>query len=578
MARLSTTQKEQHLQSGHERQRVVPTQIVRLPVRHARGLELAGGEHVESVETAPALHTVRRQPRPFVGWCSSASSRLWLALFATTLLFAAPLPLLAQQGARQELAVSGSCARCHVSSTLEWGISKHSTVTRSKTKRLPNCVGCHGDSRDHVIDEQNTAKPDRMAHGDAIAALCIECHRRGCEHSPDLKNCQNCHHIHALVNPTLDAATIEKRAGDLAALMKAYQGHLAEGERLLQLAQWEPARIAFAAALKDDPLSDRARSTLAMIARRLKPGLRGFKIVGDQFDAASGLPKEIVLDGLGIGFVLVPAGSVDLGSEQRPDTKPVHTVNLAPFYLAKFEMTQAQWKALMSANPSYYQGAKFPQADAMPVEQVSWDDCQKMLAEINKKVSGGGLRLPTEAEWEFAARTGSADPVDGAAVLSGAWLRENSHVAGAAPDAEAATEQKATGVAREIQDAAMVKAFREMQRVEAAKLAAPDNYAPHPVGASQPNRWGLYDMQGNVAEWCSSLYLPYPYDAADGREAAVGPGTHVLRGDTFMDSVESADLTRRHSDRPSRKLRWNGVRLAFSPPAVEQSAPPPAAN
>ena len=117
--------------------------------------------------------------------------------------------------------------------------------------------------------------------------------------------------------------------------------------------------------------------------------------------------------------------------------------------------------------------------------------------------------------------------------------------------------------------------FKAMQRVEAAKLAAPDSYAPHPVGISQPNHWGLCDMQGNVSEWCSSLYQPYPFDAADGREATVGPGTRVLRGDTFMDSVESADPTRRHSDRPNRKLRWNGVRLAFSPPVVEQAAPPP---
>ena len=506
-------------------------------------------------------------------------ARLKVSLLTGASIFAALLPLLAQQGGRQDLVSAGKCARCHVSSALEWGLSKHSTLTRSKSGRLPNCIGCHGESRDHVIDEQNTAKPDRMAHGDAIATLCIECHRSGCRKTEQKENCQSCHHIHALVNPTLDAATVEKRAGDLAALMQAYQGHLAEGERLVQLAQWEPAQTAFAAALKDYPASDRAKAALIMITRRLKPGLDGFKIVGDQFDPQSGLPKEIVMEGLGLDLVLVPAGSFDLGSEQHADTQPVHTVNIAPFYLAKHEMTQAQWKALMSTNPSYYQGDKFPQADQMPVEQVSWDDCHAMLVEINKRVPSGGVRLPTEAEWEYAARAGSTDSFDATKVLSAAWLRENSRVAGAAPAAEPAPDAGPTRGARGSRgekgasEPGMAQMFKAMQRVEAAKLAAPDSYAPHPVGISQPNHWGLCDMQGNVSEWCSSLYQPYPFDAADGREATVGPGTRVLRGDTFMDSVESADPTLRHSDRPSRKLRWNGVRLAFSPPGVEQTAP-----
>ena len=497
-------------------------------------------------------------------------ARLKISLLAGALIFAT-LPLPAQQGGRQDLVSAGKCARCHVSSALEWGLSKHSTLMRSKGGRLPNCIGCHGESRDHVIDEQNTAKPDRVAHGDAIVTLCVECHQRGCPHTADLKNCQNCHHIHALVNPTLDAATIEKQAGDLAALMQAYQGHMAEGERLVQLAQWEAARTAFAAALKDYPASDRAKAALIMIARRLKPGLRGFTMVGEQFDALSGLPREIIMEGTGIDMMLIPAGSFDLGSERHTDTQPVHTVNIAPFYLAKSEMTQGQWKALMSANPSFHQSAKFPQADQMPVEQISWEDCQKMLAQINQKVPGGGFRLPTEAEWEYAARAGSIGAADAAKVLAVAWLRENSRITPAAPDAGVEPEAGAERVSREASNAGMAQMFKEMQRVEAAKLAAPDSYAPHPVGTAQPNRWGLYDMLGNVSEWCSSLYEPYPYDVANGRESTVAPGLRVLRGDTYMDSAESADFTLRHSERPNRRLRWNGVRLAFSPPGVEQT-------
>ncbi len=480
-------------------------------------------------------------------------ARLSVSLIAWAFVCWAPIPLLAQQGQRQELVSAGVCGRCHVSSALEWGLSKHSTLAR-RNARQPNCVGCHGESRDHVIDEQNTAKPERLVHGEAIATLCLECHRRGCPRTQEVKNCQSCHHIHALVNPTLDAATIAKRASDLAALLEAYQGHLAEGERLAQQAKWEPARTAFAAALKDNPASDRAKAALTMTTRRLNPGLGGFKIVGTQFDAPSGLPREIVLEGLDIAMVLVPAGSFDLGSESHPDATPVHTVSIAPFYLAKFEMTQAQWKALRSTNPSLYQGEKFPQADQLPVEQVSWEDCQAMLAEINQKVPGGAFRLPTEAEWEYAARAGSTGSFPAANVLSAAWLRENS------PNAAFAGNPKATPAAG--------AARGGMQDVEAAKLAASNNYAPHPVGTSQPNPWGLYDMEGNVSEWCSSLFQPYPYNAADGRESPDTPGTRVLRGATFMDSAESADPTLRHSDRPNRKLRWNGVRLAFSPPGV----------
>ncbi len=109
--------------------------------------------------------------------------------------------------------------------------------------------------------------------------------------------------------------------------------------------------------------------------------------------------------------------------------------------------------------------------------------------------------------------------------------------------------------------------------VEAAKLEAPDHFAPHAVGTAKPNPWGLYDMEGNVSVWCSSLALPYPYNKADGREAADGAGLRVVRGATFVDTADAADPTFRHSDRPDRKLRWVGVRLAFSPPEPVIAAP-----
>ena len=205
----------------------------------------------------------------------------------------------------------------------------------------------------------------------------------------------------------------------------------------MKLQQWSGARDAFRAALKVNPASSQAKASLLMCDRRLKPGIAGFKIVGDQFDAQSGLPKEIVLEGSDISMVLVPAGRFDIGSDRNADAQPVHTITVAPFYLGKYEMTQAQWKTLMATNPSFYQGEKYPEADKMPVEQVSWEDCQRMLAEINKKAPGGGFRLPTEAEWEYAARAGATAPPPASQVLRFSWLQENSEPAPVAPVAPA---------------------------------------------------------------------------------------------------------------------------------------------
>jgi len=138
--------------------------------------------------------------------------------------------------------------------------------------------------------------------------------------------------------------------------------------------------------------------------------------------------------------------------------------------------------------------------------------------------------LPTEVEWEFAARSTSRS-TDPAAI---AWFRDNS-----APPSDA-------------------EGFRELSA-----------YAPHPVGTRGPDSHGIYDLAGNVWEWCSSLLKPYPYAAGDGRESESAAGLRVLRGGGYADSPAYLSPSFRHGERPDRRLPFNGVRLARSTPPLK---------
>jgi formylglycine-generating enzyme required for sulfatase activity len=167
---------------------------------------------------------------------------------------------------------------------------------------------------------------------------------------------------------------------------------------------------------------------------------------------------------IGMELVLIQAGTFQMGSTDSgadDDEKPVHTVRISrPFYLGQYEVTQAQWEAVMGNNPSKFKGDP-----SHPVEQVSWDNVQEFIRRLNAKEGGARYRLPTEAEWEYAARAGSTTVYsfgDSASQLGqSAWYEDN---------ADGAT---------------------------------------HPVGRLQPNAWGLYDMHGNVWEWVQDWYGPY---------------------------------------------------------------------
>jgi formylglycine-generating enzyme required for sulfatase activity len=411
-----------------------------------------------------------------------------------------------------------------VVSVLEWGTSRH---VAAKT----TCRDCHGPSKEHVANERNEVKPDRLPRGAQVAKTCLGCHDAGCPRTQQAVSCQKCHHVHALIDPAKRPQGQDDRLAKLHARWGQFGHYMEEGERQVQRGRWEAAQKEFQEALRLIPGNHRAAMRLALCERRRNPALKGFTITGNKFDALTGLPAEVVVAGLDLPMVLVPPGEFDLGSDHLPDARPVHTVAVEAFYLGKWEVTQGQWQALMGTNPSAHQGPAFADAEKMPVENVSWDDCQALVKRLNERVHGGGFRLPTEAEWEYACRVGGEGP-DPKSLGESAWFRENS--------------------------------WRRPPGGQTPPRS--DAWAPRPVGTKRPNRWGLYDMQGNVNEWCSSLFRPYLYDARDGRESLDRPGQRVLRGGHFADSADSLAPGLRHSERPHRRLRWNGLRLARTVP------------
>jgi formylglycine-generating enzyme required for sulfatase activity len=431
----------------------------------------------------------------------------------------------AQDKGRPEFKEAGVCARCHVFHVLEWGISKH-------VAEETNCQSCHGPSRAHVANERNEVPPDRLPRGPQIAQLCSSCHDAGCPKTMQRVTCEKCHHAHGLVNPEHRPPAEDDRLKEVFARWDRFRARRDEGDRLVQLAKWSAARQAYSESLAASPGNHDVRRKIALCERRLNPSLPGFEIIGKEFDPQTGLPKEVRVAGLGIAMVLVPPGDFDLGSDKHPSAGPVHTVHVEPFYMAKFELTQREWQSVMGTNPSAHQGDGYPQSAEMPVESVSWNDCRTLLGKLNDRIAGGGFRLPTEAEWEFACDDGACGKFDPSAVTHVAWYREN---ASREPDAAVVPQ-------------------------------AGDTLSPRPIGKKTPNRRGLHDMQGNVSEWCSSRHVPYPYDATDGREALTERGLRVIRGGGFADSAESLDPAFRHGERPERVLRWNGLRLARSVP------------
>jgi predicted Zn finger-like uncharacterized protein len=191
-------------------------------------------------------------------------------------------------------------------------------------------------------------------------------------------------------------------------------------------------------------------------------------------------------------FVWVPGGTFEMGDLFRDGfggEKPVHTVELDGYWLGRYPVTQAQWEKVMGNNPSHFKGRN------NPVEQVSWDDCQDFIRTLHMRSPASGFRLPTEAEWEYACRAGTR--------TSRYWGN----------DIDCSRANYGNGILSD-----------ECKGRNPCQTCA--------VGSYPPNPWGLYDMLGNVSEWCQDWY-DYYYYAQSPRRNPTGPGggsDRVYRG------------------------------------------------
>lgn len=221
-----------------------------------------------------------------------------------------------------------------------------------------------------------------------------------------------------------------------------------------------------------------------------------------------------------IAMRLIPDGYFTMGSpstevDRDPDEGAQHLVYITePFYMGVYEVTQEQWEAVMGENPSY-----FGPDPGLPVERVSWDDCQAFIAALNTK-GIGTFRLPTEAEWEYACRAGSTtrfswgDDPGYSEIGDYAWYWDNS------------------------------------------------TSMTHTVGGKKPNAWGLYDMSGNVWEWCSDWYeTPYGVGHVSDPQGPTTGSYRVFRGGAWIYVPLYCRSANRNYVTPASSYYYLGFRL-----------------
>ncbi len=253
---------------------------------------------------------------------------------------------------------------------------------------------------------------------------------------------------------------------------------------------------------------------------KAEPATGGAEVVAEPVELPS------LTNSIGIKFNLVSAGTFLMGDADGRSNDKLHDVTLTkPFYMGVYEVTNGEWKQVMGKVPSQWK------EDDRPVEQVSLADtamfCQKLSAMPEERKAGRVYRLPTEAEWEYACRAGTktAYSFGGDKSLLGdfAWFRDNS------------------------------------------------DSSTHPVGQKKPNPWGLYDMHGNVWEWCSDWYGDYAGGGATDPRGPPAGSDRVARGGGWRNPDWYCRSADRLSNYPLRRINFLGFRLALSPSGAEPS-------
>ncbi len=253
------------------------------------------------------------------------------------------------------------------------------------------------------------------------------------------------------------------------------------------------------------------------------------------YDNGPASENTFTVNGVSFKMVKVAGGTFQMGatSEQGNDAyddeKPVHSVTLSDYWIGETEVTQALWYAVMGKRPTPdgdQWSSSYGLGDNYPAYNVSWNDCQTFITRLNQ-LTGQSFRLPTEAEWEFAARGGNSSQgykyAGSNTIGDVAWYYDNSCALGS---------------------------------------SSPD-YGTHPVATKSPNELGLYDMSGNVWEWCQDWYGSYSSSA---QTDPVGPSTgsgRVLCGGSWAYDARSCRVSSRHPYDPSSTDGNRGLRLAL---------------
>ena len=219
-------------------------------------------------------------------------------------------------------------------------------------------------------------------------------------------------------------------------------------------------------------------------------------------------------------MIMVEGGTFTMGAtpvqilDAEANERPVHEVTLSDYYIGETEVTQALWQAVMGSNPSYFKG------NSNPVESVSWNDCQEFIRKLNS-LTGRTFRLPTEAEWEFAARGGNKSKgykyAGSNSIDDVAWYDSNS------------------------------------------------GSMTHAVKTKSPNELGIYDMSGNVWEWCQDWYGSYSSNAQTNPRGPSSGSYRVLRGDGWNCSAWNCRVSFRYCTSLGHRSSTYGLRLVLVP-------------